>query len=549
MLKPEDPSLLSTPVLVAQNDLVGKVFAQKFEITGFIGRGGMSDVYKARHRVTGKTVAVKVLHEKHAQDSTTIKRLRQEAQAAGALAHKNILGVHDLGVDESGTPFLVMDFIDGVSFSEFLRANAPIRLDQFLSIMKQVAGALSHAQQKGVVHRDLKPSNIMIVEENGILDAKIVDFGIAKLLGQDESIAQRLTQTGETFGSPAYMSPEQCLGQIVDSRSDIYSFGCVMYEALCGAPPHAGDSVFDTVHRHVNSAPPPLVAPQLDEPARARLEGLILRCLAKGPADRFDDAAAIEKELCKIEADTGGTVLAQLEQAWKLVQAKHAARRKTKVPLLVSTLFVMAILSIGSSGWLLYTSCEVNRGFQTLHSTNRARVKYLQAYIDATLIYKQGQLYFRKHNTTDLDAMKQVALRCQRTLDDAELILKDEPSTRELYAKMNRLIRSGVDGYLRIADKLPEDGSLYAVAPELRNIVKAVTAAQQETIELQDQEDEALSKLSDHVAVLQRNLILIGILTLVLNGAVVTTLAIYFIKQKAALQKQKAAILSDVTGS
>jgi serine/threonine protein kinase len=550
MLNREDVIISAPPMSVKEADLVGKIFAQKFEITSFLGRGGMSDVYKARHLVTGKIVAVKVLHEKHAQDSVTIKRLKQEAQAAGALAHSNILGVHDLDVDESGTPFLVMDFIDGVSLSEFLRANHPIKIEQFLSIMAQVAFACSHAQQKGVVHRDLKPSNIMIIQNGDVLEVKIVDFGIAKLLGEDPANAQRLTQTGETFGSPAYMSPEQCLGQVLDSRSDIYSFGIVMYEALSGGPPHIGESVFDTVHRHVNAAPPPLVAPQLDESVRSRMEGIILRCLAKEPGSRYQTFDEVRSDLRKLDAATGGTVLAQLEQAWNLVQAKHAARRKTKVPLLVCTLFLMAVLSIGSSAWLVVIGFDVDHAFRTLHKTSRARVKYLQAYVDSTLIYKFGQAYLRSRKSADLDAMDAIAGHCQKTLQDAAEILKDEPVARERYERMGELLVTGITGFREVARSLPksEHVNLFSQAPKLRAIVQSTTSAQREVIAIQDQEDVELNKLSERVQDLQRQLILIGLITLLLNGAIVVTLIIYFVKQKAQSKKEKASIMSDVSG-
>ncbi|MBX9573637.1 MAG: serine/threonine protein kinase [Candidatus Obscuribacterales bacterium] len=342
-----------------EEDLTGKILCDKFELTAFLGSGGMSEVYKARHIVTGKIVAVKILHQKLAKEENTSKRLKQEAQAAGALTHSSILSVHDFGVDSAGTPFLVMDFLDGVSLSDILKKEGPLPLDRFLTIIQQVASALAHAQQQNVVHRDLKPSNIMILKE-GKDRAKIVDFGIAKLVDPNNEASQRLTQTGELFGSPLYMSPEQCTGAPVDPRSDIYALGCVMFEALSGKTPHMGETVFDTIHRHINSSPPPLIAAQLEPQVRDRLEGIILKCLAKNPADRYQSAASIEAELRKIELSEASGIISRIGSAWSLAQAKYLAKRKNNVPLLVISLFSVSALSVIASIILLFSLIDYN---------------------------------------------------------------------------------------------------------------------------------------------------------------------------------------------
>lgn len=258
----------------------------KYENLGLLGEGGMSVVYKMRHRVLNKIFAVKFLRSACAKSESALKRFPLEAKATSQLTHENIIGIHDYGFAADGSPFLVMDFIDGPSVADILKQQKNIPECFARRIFLQTAEALAHAHENGILHRDIKPGNVLLTyDANGVLNAKLVDFGLAKFF-KGEAQSQQLTQTGEIVGSPLYMSPEQCRGRNMDQRSDIYSLGCLMYEAICGKPPFHGTSVFDTMHMHLHDEP--------REPNRSLcspiLSSIIYRCLQKNPEQRFNSA-------------------------------------------------------------------------------------------------------------------------------------------------------------------------------------------------------------------------------------------------------------------
>src|SRR5579885_1737414 len=244
----------------SSNDpLIGKVFAERYEIESVLGLGGMSIVYKAKHRLMNRTVAIKMLHGKLKEDVTSLERFKLEAQAASSLSHQNIITVYDFGVTDDGEPFFVMDCLEGESLEDLIERKPNLPLERALPIFKQICAGLDAAHKKGIVHRDLKPANVVLIrEQDGSELVKIVDFGIAKILPGAGIEQQQLTKTGEIFGSPIYMSPEQCLGKELDTRSDLYAFGCLMYDVLAGGPPFRGESILETMNMHVNEAPRPI---------------------------------------------------------------------------------------------------------------------------------------------------------------------------------------------------------------------------------------------------------------------------------------------------
>lgn len=233
----------SQPIIRSEpaESLVGKTIAGHYEIVSFLGEGGMSTVYKAKHILLDSIRAIKILHLPRAGDGKILQRFQQEAKASFFLSHPNIVRVYDFGIEPSmQQPYLVMDCLEGKPLSNVLE-NEPISSERAINIISQVCNALEHAHTKGIVHRDIKPANIILSKDaSGGEIAQLVDFGIAKLINPEEG--NDLTQTGEVFGTPLYMSPEQCLGRNVDKRSDIYSLGCVMYECLAGKPPFQGAS-------------------------------------------------------------------------------------------------------------------------------------------------------------------------------------------------------------------------------------------------------------------------------------------------------------------
>jgi len=282
---PDDDTLL-TPILV--DTLIGTVLADRYEIQEKLGTGGMGLVYKAKHLLMKRLVAIKLMLPQYASNAVALKRFQHEAQAASHLNHPNILTVHDFGVTPQGQPYLVMDLLEGTNLSAVLEADGYLRVDRALNIFAQTCSALAHAHQKNVIHRDLKPGNIMLVEYEGRSDwVQIVDFGMAKILSAVDGEKEDLTRAGEVFGSPMYMSPEQCMAKELDARSDIYSMGCVMYRTLTGRPAVAGTTAMECFNKHANGEPAPFasICPELN--LSANLEAIVFKAMAKDPADRF----------------------------------------------------------------------------------------------------------------------------------------------------------------------------------------------------------------------------------------------------------------------
>jgi len=302
---PDDNMPLMT---IMEEDLVGTVLENKYEILEKIGAGGMGAVYKARHQLMHRQVAIKMVLAQLSANSMTLKRFTQEARATSQLNHPNILTVFDFGISPSNQPYLVMDFLEGVNFGRVLEETRQIPIARAIGIFLQVCAALGHAHQKGIVHRDLKPSNIMLIELDGQPDfVKVLDFGIAKVLSSVDGETDNLTRTGEVFGSPLYMSPEQFRGKSMDARSDIYSLGCVMYRSLAGICPVTGKDVLECMYKHVNESIPPfsVTAPEAEIPER--LEQIIMKALAKDPEERYasmNDLRA-DLEMCAEELALG----------------------------------------------------------------------------------------------------------------------------------------------------------------------------------------------------------------------------------------------------
>lgn len=275
------------------------IVADKYEIIASIGGGGWGTVYKARHTLLDRIVAVKTLHPHMVASGSALKRFKQEAQAGSQLDHPHILNVLDFGITDDGIPYLVMDYLEGQSLGDLLQGNKNLQPARGLAIFVQVASALAHAHRRGVIHRDLKPANVMLIEHDDNPDyVKIVDFGIAKILKRgDGADSTELTETGQLFGSPLYMSPEQCTGKDLDGRSDIYSLGCVIYRSLTGLPPFEVQDLATCIYKHVNELPVPfgIACPELE--LRPELESLVFKAMAKDPAERFQSMSELEEAI------------------------------------------------------------------------------------------------------------------------------------------------------------------------------------------------------------------------------------------------------------
>lgn len=282
---------------VSRNDAIANL-GERYEVQSLLGQGGMGAVYKVRDKELQKTFAIKVLNRNLVEDKNSLKRFEQEAQAARGLTSPNLVAVYDYGMGEKGSPYIVMDYLDGTSLDTVLAEQGYLDVPRAEDIFVQVCEAIAHAHSKSVIHRDVKPSNIMLTRGiDGGDFVKLVDFGIAKVLPSQQKATQNLTQTGDIFGSPMYMSPEQCLGNKLDNRSDIYAFGCVMYEVLTGQPPFAAENPIKIILKHVNQEPIAISKLPHDYKIPAQLEWVVMRCLAKEPNDRYQSADELLRDL------------------------------------------------------------------------------------------------------------------------------------------------------------------------------------------------------------------------------------------------------------
>lgn len=276
---------------------VGEKFDNRFEIVSLLGKGGMSSVYKARDMDMARVVAIKVLHPHLLEMEDSVKRFKREAQSIGGLKHDNIVDVHTFEVAQNGFPYIVMELLEGSSLSAVIEKEKRLSYERALPIFIQIADALVHAHRKGIIHRDLKPSNVLIGEKDHNDWVGIVDFGLAKFMPHARLDESSITTTGQIFGSPPYMSPEQCIGKNVDERSDIYSFGCLMYETLAGEPPLIAETPVATVMKQVSELPQPLSKTAPDAKIPPTLEALILKSLDKDPKNRQQSMAELMQEL------------------------------------------------------------------------------------------------------------------------------------------------------------------------------------------------------------------------------------------------------------
>ena len=276
--------------------MIGEQFGN-YRSVALLGEGGMGSVYLAEHPGIGRRVAVKVLHKNYSRDEHLLARFLNEARAANAIRHPNIIEILDSGTLADGTPFLVMELLEGDSLGTRLRSGI-MPIATALDFAYQTASALGAAHAKGIVHRDLKPDNLFVVNDPHDTTReriKVLDFGIAKL--QQASTADSVkTRTGTLMGTPIYMSPEQCRGtRSVDHRSDIYSLGVIIYEMLAGQTPFVSEGFGELVNMHLNVLPASARSKRPEIPPA--LDTLVLKMLAKNPEDRYANMAEVQGAL------------------------------------------------------------------------------------------------------------------------------------------------------------------------------------------------------------------------------------------------------------
>ena len=277
----------------------GAVIEGRLEVQHLLASGGFGNVYKVRHLLLNKTLALKTLHPIVASDITVL-RLKRESVAIAKLDHPNIVHATDFGLIDGTLPFIVMEYVEGQTLAEYLKKKQSLSVEEALQMFIPICGALAYAHDHGVIHRDIKPGNIMLaVGERDAANVvpKIVDFGIAKLTFGEDAVGLTLTKTGEIFGTPLYMSPEQCAGTSVDHRSDIYSVGCVLFEALTGSPPFSGNSPLETMMRHASAEIPRLKEASLGKEFPPALEQTLSRMLAKDERNRYPNCYEVATDL------------------------------------------------------------------------------------------------------------------------------------------------------------------------------------------------------------------------------------------------------------
>jgi serine/threonine protein kinase len=351
-LKQADSSTIFTTVVTepsrgAPNSIglvPGATIGGAYKIIELIGRGGMGEVYLARHETLGKKCALKVIPP---EEVTSIgwQRFQLEARAVAKLDHVNLVRVTDLGIHDGCLPFYAMDYVEGKNLAELLAERGPIPLITMLEIFMQVCDGVECAHRSGILHRDLKPANIMVATtRSGTTQAKVLDFGLAKLTGHDRN-KQSLTAVGDVFGSPFYMSPEQCNGDKLDDRSDIYSLGCTMFECLTGRPPFAGDLATTVFFGHLEADPPSLET--IVGPGRypASMEIVLAKLLRKNPVERYQTLVELRGDLEKV-AHGGDVQPFYVSRSRPLFEMDTVAEADPTVPDHTRGLLILSICSL-----------------------------------------------------------------------------------------------------------------------------------------------------------------------------------------------------------
>jgi eukaryotic-like serine/threonine-protein kinase len=297
--------------MAVSDTLIGALFDGRYRIIRKLGSGGMANVYLAEDEELGRRVAIKILNDRHASDDQFVERFRREAKNAAGLSHPNIVSIYDRGEAE-GTYYIAMEYLEGRSLKERIVADGPLPISDAIEVTRQILRAIGFAHRRGIVHRDIKPHNVLLVQDGpGDERFKVTDFGISR------TTASQMTEAGSIVGTAQYLSPEQARGAPVDQRSDVYSVGIVLYELLTGKLPFTGETPLEIAMKHLSEVPKP--PSELREEVSPDLDMIVLRALAKDPADRFESAEEMEKELARVAG--GGGVTSETAEAATAVLA------------------------------------------------------------------------------------------------------------------------------------------------------------------------------------------------------------------------------------
>ncbi len=316
------------------------ILNDRYQLIKAVGQGAMGLVYKAQDLVSKETVAIKLMLSDIAFNDVALRRFQREVHTAAELNHPNLARVHGYGQDMNGQSYIVMDFVDGQNLEDIIKQEGKLEYRTALNIFIQICEGLLCAHEHSVIHRDIKPSNVIVLKDSSSEQVvKIVDFGFAKTIGSADAV--RLTQTGEVFGSPLYMSPEHCLGQELDGRSDIYSVGCLMYEALTGKAPLEADNVLATVAKQVKEEPASMRT--LDPSLGESIDNVVLKCLAKEPLHRYQRIGDLMSALNQVKR---GSKIKAKQREYKSGYAAEAKTLRTGSTALFSPKQLMVFIVI-----------------------------------------------------------------------------------------------------------------------------------------------------------------------------------------------------------
>ncbi len=336
-------------------DLTSQTIAD-FKVLRRLGQGGMGQVYLAEQISLKRNVALKILKPDLADNETSLTRFKREAQHVARVTHANIVQVYAIDKWE-GLHYMALEYVDGLNLREYLAKKGPPQIPLALSIMRQVAAALTEAAEHSIVHRDIKPENILLTRKGQV---KVADFGLARCFAQDQE-TMHLTQSGVTMGTPLYMSPEQVQGHPLDARTDIYSFGVTCYHMLAGEPPFKGDTPFEVALQHVQSDPKPLAEVRPDLPVE--LSAVIHRMMAKQPADRYQTARELMQDVVRLrntltaamKGKTGSISLVATSGEPLVALEADTLETRTRprwLPWAVAASIVLALLGGATLGWI-----------------------------------------------------------------------------------------------------------------------------------------------------------------------------------------------------
>ena len=363
------------------SDLVGQVVADRYHVIKKLGEGGMGQVYLAEHVKMGRRSAIKVMNPSMVHDPDAVARFNREASNASRITHPNVCAIYDFGETPEGLIYLAMEFIEGEPLTDLLEREGALPVRRAAQIFTQVADALQAAHDLGIVHRDLKPDNIMLAQKKGSDQVKVVDFGIAKAVGGEES-GQKVTKTGLVVGTPEFMSPEQLSGDKLDGRSDLYSLALVFYRMLAGKLPFEATTVQETMIKRLTDEPTKLAESRPDLTFPAGLQGVLDAALTRSPTDRYQTVAKFADDVAAVTgigrdtssgvpqtragiADTEGKTqlldtAAGLTQRIDRISATRAPAPAPKKRLMVPVAVGVVVVLAAGGAWVALSGGEKN---------------------------------------------------------------------------------------------------------------------------------------------------------------------------------------------